>query len=276
MTLSVIMSVYKSDKDSYLQQALKSIWDDQTQKPSQIVLIIDGPLGKDLHDKISQWKTKLGKDLIILVNRQNLGLTKSLNRALGVATGDLIARMDADDISLPHRFETQINYLKEHPEVTILGGSIQEFDDSSDCLGVRKYPQTAEDVRRSIHKGNPLAHSSVMFRRSLYLDGNKYNEKFRKNQDLELWFRAVKSGYQINNLNDIIVKFRRNPAVFRRRGKGSAVMEFKIYVKGIYSLYGPYSFKYIYPFARFIFRLMPRDFIQKVYNSTLRKLILEK
>ena len=111
MQISVLMSVYKSEKPICIDRALRSVWDDQTMKPEEIILVQDGPLGKELMEVINLWKAKLGEHLVTLQNKANLGLTKSLNKGLVYAKGELIARMDSDDISHPMRFERQIKFL---------------------------------------------------------------------------------------------------------------------------------------------------------------------
>lgn len=150
MTISVLLSVYKSENPSYLDRALQSIWTDQTLKPNEIVLIEDGPLGDELLAIIQKWKDSLSNRLQILRNEQNLGLTKSLNKGIQYIKSDLIARMDSDDISEPTRFEKQVGYLEEHPEVDVVGGSLQEFNEGNDCLNIRHYPQTPEESRKYI------------------------------------------------------------------------------------------------------------------------------
>jgi glycosyltransferase involved in cell wall biosynthesis len=96
----------------------------------------------------------------------NGGLTKALNEGLKYVTGDLIARMDSDDISETHRFERQVAYLAAHPDVDIISGSLQEFDTEHECLNVRHYPQTHEECVKFIVKACPLAHPSVMIRKT--------------------------------------------------------------------------------------------------------------
>ena len=83
-TVSVLMSVYQSENAEYLHRSLQSVWDDQTLKPSQIVLIIDGPIGKELQQVVDSWKNKLGDVLCVVENEVNLGWTKSLNKGLNI------------------------------------------------------------------------------------------------------------------------------------------------------------------------------------------------
>lgn len=274
MKISVLMSVYKSEKPAYLDRSLQSVWDDQTIRPDEIVLVKDGPLGEDLSQVIDKWHSKLGDNLVILSNETNLGLTKSLNRGLKVAQGEYIARMDSDDISTPDRFRLQVDYLDSHPDIAVVGGSLQEFDNENECLNVRHYPQTNEDVKKYIYKASPLAHPTVMMRKSIFTNGLSYDERFRTSQDIALWFDVLVSGYKIGNIDDVTIKFRRDGDVFKRRSREKAKNELKIYLNGIHRLYGPITWRYIYPLARFCFRMMPVKIVKAIYGSKLRKAVL--
>lgn len=275
MSISVLMSVYKSEKADYLDRALRSVWTDQTLKPDEIVLIEDGPLGDELRRIITDWKSLLGERLVLLRNTKNLGLTKSLNKGLKVIKSDFIARMDSDDISHPLRFERQIKYLKEHPEISVVGGSLQEFDAAHECLNIRHYPLTNEMVISSICKASPLAHPTVMMRRTIFENGLSYNEKYRTSQDIALWFDVLCHGYKIGNVEDITIYFRRDSDMYRRRSKNKAWNEFKIYMNGISRLYGFLSWRYIFPIARLIFRLLPVSIVKWIYSSDMRKMVVE-
>ena len=187
MTISVLMSVYKSEKPEYLDEALASVWTEQTLKPQQIVLVEDGKLNDGLYAVIEKWQKKLGGVLVVHANKVNLGLTKSLNIGLGYVTSDLVARMDSDDISLPCRFEMQEKFLEEHPDVAVVGGAMQEFNSANPNVNVRHYPLTHDAVLRSIYKASPLAHPTVMMRMSMFREGGlRYDERFRTSQDLSL------------------------------------------------------------------------------------------
>lgn len=275
-TISVLMSVYHSEKAAYLNRSLQSVWDDQTLKPAQIVLIVDGPVGKELQEVVDSWQQKLGETLCVVKNDINLGLTKSLNKGLQYITSDYIARADSDDISLPNRFELQANYLNAHPHVDILGGSMQEFDETHECLNVRHYPLTHEEAVRYIVKASPLAHPSVMMRKKIFDYGLKYNEKYRTSQDIALWYDALMAGFHIGNIEDIILLFRQDGDVFKRRGRAKAWNEFKIYMNGIYRMKGLLTWKYAYPMARLAFRLMPDGIIKAIYQSSMRNRMLQK
>ena len=280
MTISVLLSVYKNEKPEYLSRALSSIWDDQTLKPSQIVLVEDGPIPAELEsivDGLQMRVNVLGVATATVVKLPvNGGLTKALNQGLKYATGDLIARMDSDDIADPKRFERQVAYLEEHPEVDIVGGSLQEFDRENECLNIRHYPLTHEEACRYIVKACPLAHPAVMMRRRIFDEGLWYDERYRMSQDIKLWFDAIMAGYRIGNIPEVVLYFRREGDVFRRRSRAKAWNEFKIYMNGIYRMKGLLTPAYIYPIARYCFRLLPPTVVKWIYGSKLRKKVLEK
>ena len=274
-SISVLISVYSKDTPQYLEEALQSIWSQQTLRPTQIVLIQDGPLPAPLQDVIAHWKSQLGQVLTLVSNPVNMGLTHSLNKAIKAATGNYIARMDSDDRSTPQRFEQQAAYLDNHPDIDIVGGCIQEFNAENPCLNIRQYPLTHQAVISMIHKASPLAHPTVMMRRRIFDNGLHYDERYRTSQDIVLWFDAIHQGYHIGNLPVIILHFRRADNVYQRRSKAKAWNEFLIYIKGINKLSGPFSLKYIYPLGRLCFRLMPISLIRRIYDSPIRRRITE-
>lgn len=280
MTISVLLSVYKNEKPESLSRALSSIWDDQTLKPSQIVLVEDGPIPAELESIVDGLQLRVNASGVATVTVVKLpvngGLTKALNQGLKYATGDLIARMDSDDIADPKRFERQVAYLEEHPEVDIVGGSLQEFDRENECLNIRHYPLTHEEACRYIVKACPLAHPAVMMRRRIFDEGLRYDEQYRMSQDIKLWFDAILAGYRIGNIPEVVLYFRREGDVFRRRSRAKAWNEFKIYMNGIYRMKGLLTPAYIYPIARYCFRLLPPTVVKWIYGSKLRKKVLEK
>lgn len=275
MTISVLMAVYFSEEAALLEASIRSVWKGQTLKPDEIVLVEDGPLGHELQEVIAQWKELLGERLVIVKNEKNLGLTKSLNKGLKVASGDLIARMDSDDISDPRRFERQVTFLESHPDIDIVGGSLQEFDEEHPNLRVRHYPLTHEEVIKYICKACPLAHPTVMMRRTIFDNGLRYNEKYRMSQDIALWFDTILAGYKIANVPEVTIYFRSEGDVFKRRSRAKAWNEFTIYMKGIYKMSGLFTLKYRYSIARFVFRLMPSGIVKKIYQSKLRLKLLD-
>ena len=279
MTISVLMSVYKSEKGEYLDRSLQSVWDDQTRKPEQIVLVEDGAIPEELELIIDSFQSRVNASgvakMVVVKLPVNGGLTKALNAGIKHVTGDLIARMDSDDISAPQRFELQEKFLLENPEIDILGGSMQEFDDEHECLNVRHYPLTHEDACKYIVKACPLAHPAVMMRRRIFDEGLHYDERYRMSQDIKLWYDAILAGYRMANLQEIILFFRQQGDVFRRRSRVKAWNEFKIYMNGIYRMHGLFTLAYRYPIARYVFRNLPPSLVKRIYESGMRKKVLE-
>lgn len=274
MSIAVVMSVYKKEKPEYLELAMKSLWSDQTLKPTQVIVVEDGGLTDELENVLEKWKEIIGQHYVCLKNKTNIGLTKSLNRGLSEVTCKYVARMDSDDICLPNRLECQNNYLEEHPEIGILGCNIQEIDENNNYTKLRYYPLRPEQVRNYIPKATPLQHSAVMMRSEIFKNGLAYNENYLMTQDLALWFDAIENGVNIANLPEILLLFRITKDTFSRRNKSKAIHEFKIYMKGIYRLNG-FSLKYIYPISRLIMRFLPSSFIKFIYDSRLRKMALK-
>ena len=273
MTISVLMSTYIKEKPEYLDVAIQSIWENQSRKPDQLVLVEDGPLTQELQNVVNKWKRIIGNKFAILANEQNKGLALSLNDGIAAATGELIARMDSDDIAMPNRLELEEAYMKAHEDVAILGGGLQEFNDIGTLDKIRLYPLSMKEIKKSIHKASPLGHPTVMFRRSFFDAGYKYSNKYYICEDIELWFKAIADGYIINNLPDILLKFRRNDAMLNRRGRQKAWSELLVYTHGIYKINGILTLKFLFPIMRFTFRLMPTFIIKAAYNSRLRKII---
>lgn len=279
LTISVLMSVYRSEKGEYLDRSLQSVWDDQTRKPEQIVLIEDGAIPEELELIIDSFQSRVNASgvakMVVVKLPVNGGLTKALNAGIKHVTGDLIARMDSDDISAPQRFELQEKFLRENSEIDILGGSMQEFDDEHECLNVRHYPLTHEDACKYIVKACPLAHPAVMMRRRIFDEGLHYDERYRMSQDIKLWYDAILAGYRMANLQEIVLYFRQQGDVFRRRSRVKAWNEFKIYMNGIYRMHGLFTLAYRYPIARYVFRNLPPSLVKKIYESGMRKRVLE-
>lgn len=270
--ISVIIATYKGEKPEYLDRAMRSIWDDQKRKPDEIVLVEDGPLTMGLCSVVDAWKEILESKLVVIEKPVNEGLAAALNDAIEVAHGDLIARMDSDDISLPDRFMLQEQYMDEHPEVDILGGSIREFNDEGTLSAVQRYPATMQEVLRTMYKASPLAHPTVMYRSSFFKAGYRYSSKYHICEDVTMWYDAAAGGRVINSLQDVLLEFRRNPSVMQRRSREKAWSEFLAYNDGISRLYGRFSYKYIYSFMRMCFRLMPASLVSLIYDSKLRRI----
>jgi glycosyltransferase involved in cell wall biosynthesis len=137
-----------------------------------------------------------------------LGLAGSLNLGLATANGALIARCDADDVCLPNRLDLQVQFLQEHPNIGILGGTMDIIDETGRTTGHRGYPLKHDDIARTMMLTNAMAHPTVMFRRDLPERFGPYDPTFRFSEDLELWLRWLNAGVRFANLPQTLLKYR--------------------------------------------------------------------
>jgi glycosyltransferase involved in cell wall biosynthesis len=203
--ISVIMSVYNGEK--YLREAIESILN-QTITDFEFIIVNDGSTDKSL-EIIQSFDDERIK---IINNEKNIGLTTSLNKALKEAKGEYIARQDADDISLPNRFEEQLKYFEKHSEVVLLGTMAYLIDKKEKIVGKRVV--LAKPSLKDIFKDNPFIHGSVMFKKEIVNHLGGYNELIRYSQDYELWLRIAKF-YDVQNLTQLLYKSRSHDANIR-------------------------------------------------------------
>lgn len=215
MKFSVLMSSYIKDKPEELQLALKSIWDDQSVKPAEIVMVKDGALTPELDAVIDEFSRRAPVKIVALP--QNGGLGRALAVGLTHCSYDYVARMDGDDISLPDRFEKQCNYIIAHPEVAICGGIIREFFGCVDnSIGKRVLPLRDIEIRQFVKKRNPFSHVSVFFRKENVLLAGNY-QHLSGYEDYWLWCRILAAGGVGANLPDELVLVRAGENMLKRR-----------------------------------------------------------
>jgi glycosyltransferase involved in cell wall biosynthesis len=116
---SVLMSIYSKENARYFDRAMTSIWDEQTVKPSEIILVEDGKLTDELYSSISQWKEKIGRTFRIVPLEKNVGLGDALNIGLQKCNYELVARMDTDDICVNNRFEKRLLVFRDHVDIDV-------------------------------------------------------------------------------------------------------------------------------------------------------------
>ena len=129
---SVLMSVYKNDDIDCIKQAIDSILN-QTLPANQIVIMVDGPITNAVYELLQEYENNI-LEIEIMYQSENRGLGITLNSGINICKYDYIARMDADDYSLPNRFEKQIKYLEKHPLIDVLGSNITEYDNSLNII----------------------------------------------------------------------------------------------------------------------------------------------
>lgn len=269
MKISVLLSLYAKENPIFFDLAMKSIWNDQTRKPDEVVLVEDGPITKELEDIVLKWTDIIGSSFKVVSLPKNQGLAVALNAGILSCTGDYIARMDTDDVSMPQRLEIQERTLIAYPNLAVLGGAMIEFN-SREEFPPRYMPLTKKEIRKAICKTSPFVHPSVCIRRDVLLNGFLFNPSCRRCQDLELWFRIIAAGYDVANVKNILLKFRKDENLYKKRRKSSWI-EFQISIKGIRLVYGLFTWRYVYPMIHYIFRLLPGSVVQTIYKGFILK-----
>lgn len=145
--------------------------------------------------------------ITVIRNDLNRGIAASLNQGWRQASGELIARMDADDVSLPQRLEHQVGFMESHPEVDVLGTGAELVDRGGEALGLAFRPQQHEELARKMYKECPFIHPSVMVRRRFYEALNGYDEHLRRSEDNDLWLRGYKR-FRFHNLQETLIRYR--------------------------------------------------------------------
>lgn len=215
---SICTSVYKNDKPEYVREALDSMLVHQNVKPSEIVLVQDGPVPDGLSTLLQEYEDKYPSVMHIIRLEKNGGLGNALRLGVENAKYDICARMDSDDICLPDRFEKQLYYLEVHPKVDIIGGQMTEFIDSPDnIIGHRDVPLTNEDIYEYMKSRCALNHVTVMFRKGAVLNAGNYQDWFW-NEDYYLWVRMMIEKCVFANIPDVVVNVRSGADQYARRG----------------------------------------------------------
>jgi len=200
------MSVYNGER--FLRKAIDSILAQSYQDFE--FLIINDASTDTTQDILNEYAAKDSR-IHVINNEVNIGLTASLNKGLAVAKGQFIARMDADDISLPSRFKKQVRFLQENPVVLVVGSWIAYIDENDkETMKVIKFPLYSQEISHLlINKiNNNIAHSAAMFRKKEILTLGGYRTLFVRSQDYDLWLRLSECGDVFANLPEKLLLHR--------------------------------------------------------------------
>lgn len=213
---SVCMSVYKNDNTTDFAEAVISIFK-QTFPPDEIVLVVDGPVPEIMHNTIDALKKKTGIMKVIQLE-QNMGHAIARQTGLKAARNELCAVMDADDISVPDRFEKQLKAFEEHPEVSVVGGLIHEFIHKIDnVVGTRIVPENDADIKDYLKSRCPMNLVTVMLKKSDVMKVGGYLDWYCE-EDYYLWIRLALGGYKFYNIQENLVNVRVGKEMYQRRG----------------------------------------------------------
>ncbi|OGH22597.1 MAG: hypothetical protein A3F31_04935 [Candidatus Levybacteria bacterium RIFCSPHIGHO2_12_FULL_38_12] len=199
--VSVIMSAHNAEK--YAGQAIDSILN-QTYSKFEFIIVDDA--STDSTPRILKDFKKKDKRIILVQNKNNLGLTKSLNKALKIARGKYIIRIDADDWAYPDRIKLQVDLMERRPDVVVSGSYIEVCDKNLKTKYIRKYQLDDASIRKHMFRYSPFAHPATIWRVDV-LRKERYNERLEVSQDYELYFRVGVLG-KFMNLDKPLLKLR--------------------------------------------------------------------
>lgn len=260
--ISVIMGAYNCSKT--VEKAIDSILE-QTYKDWEFIICDDG--STDNTWQVLKEKSAGHPNIVLLKNEINSGLAATLNRCIDIASGEFLARQDADDLSLPTRFEEQISYLEGNKGISVLGAYIGLFSDKQGRWGIIRLP---ESPRLSDWlMDTAVAHASVMMRRNDVVAAGKYNPSALRVEDYDLWSRMISKGYQIRTLPRMLYDVHWNFSDYRRKKIKYRFIEAKFKFHAYRRLKVPY-YHYVFLLKIAISAVLPRLFLYYYHKIVYR------
>ena len=265
---SVAMAVYRNDNAVDFAEAVRSIYDSQIVKPSEIIIVIDGPIPESLETTLESLKKDIG--IIKFVRfEKNQGHAAVRQAGLEAASFDLVAVMDADDISVPQRFELQLEAFAKHPEASVIGGQIKEFiEKPSNIVGERIVPEKDDEIKLYLKSRCPMNLVTVMYRKKDVAAVGGFMDWYCE-EDYYLWIRLAENDYKFFNVSDNLVNVRVGKEMYQRRGgwkyfKSEARLQAYMLKHGVISL------------PRYIYNTLGRFVVQVAMPNRLRGFIFQK
>ena len=198
--ISLVLPLFNPRHD-HLKECLDSIFD-QEFKDFELVVVDDS--NKEMNNE-ELFNSFPADRIQYHMNERPIGLQASLNLGIKNSKGAFIARMDGDDICKKNRLSTQINFLEENPNISVVGSNCITIDSNGNDVGKRTYPSSNKDIKNSFF--NPIAHPSVMFQKNFFDKYGLYDET-NEIEDWELWLRTLKMGGQLANIQEDLLKLR--------------------------------------------------------------------
>jgi hypothetical protein len=212
---SLLVSVYDGDRPGYVRRALRSAVGDQTVRPDQVVVVRDGQVRDELAQCLDDFRVASPVPVTFVPLRRGVGLGPALDRGLEASWFDVIARMDADDVAMPYRFEVEMPLIAD---ADIVGSGLLEFvDDTDEIVGERVPPTDPGQIQRYARMHDPFNHPTVVYRRDAVLAAGGYGD-LPLMEDYALFARMLMSGARAVNVAEPLVFYRVGAQAFKRRG----------------------------------------------------------
>ena len=212
---SLLVSVYDGDRPEHIRRAMRSAVDDQTVRPDQVVIVRDGPVRDELARCLDEVQETSPVPVTFVPLGQRGGLGPALDRGLAASWFDVVARMDADDVAMPHRFEVELPLISD---ADIVGAGLLEFTgDTDEIVGQRVPPTDPARIQRYARMHDPFNHPTVVYRRAAVLAAGGYGD-LPLMEDYALFARMLQGGARAVNVPEPLVYYRVGPEAFKRRG----------------------------------------------------------
>jgi glycosyltransferase involved in cell wall biosynthesis len=212
---SLLLPVYAGDSAAHFAKAFTSSVTDQARRPDDVVVVQDGPISDDLAAAIETVRSTSPVAVNFVRLPQNVGLARALTTGLEHCQHDVVARMDADDISLPSRFERQMVWIDDGYD--LVGTGMFEFDESGRVLGRREPPTDEAEIKSSSRFKDPFNHPTVVYRRTAVARAGGYRD-LALMEDYWLFARMILSGARVANIGDPLLMYRVDSGAYGRRG----------------------------------------------------------
>ena len=258
--LSVVMATYK-ENPVFLKTCIDSVLN-QTFRDFEFLMTIEpDETNMDFLDGVAKTDSRIK----ILENTSRLGVAGSRNRAILESSGKYIALIDGDDYCAPDRFEKQLSFLEDNPDVSVVGSNMYLIDENDNIIGERKYPELHEDIKRRFLLTMAVANPSVILRRRDIAEVGLFEDKFYKAEDFELWLRFLANNKRMYNLQENLVYYRIQDNSNRKRG----ILHFKnVYIsrKKYSKLIWPLRIRVLSLLLFFLVSCIPNVFLNYLLN----------
>lgn len=254
---SVLLPVYAGDRPAWLREAFESVTTGQELPPSEVVLVRDGPVNGELQATIDDLTASSEIPVVYVPLAQNVRLARALDEGLKHCSHEIVARADADDICRPNRFAVQIPLMSN---LDLLGSAVLEFSTAPDGRQFkepRPRPETAAEIRDYAPFHNPFNHPSVVYRRSAVAAAGGY-EDMPLMEDYWLFLRMIHAGARVANTAEVLVNYRVEDSLFKRRGGWQALRSDWVFQRRIHKLGTTTTLQYLRNLAvRSAYRVVP-------------------
>ena len=267
---SALICVYEGASAEFFVPAVESLYH-QTLPPAEIIVVGDGPLNPALDAAIAKFQ-KQHTNFHFYARKTNQGIGAASNYGIKKAQYDLIAKMDADDISVPDRVAKQVAEFDADPDLAMLGGQLAEFanNDPRQIVSRREVPLESADIKQFARRRSPMNNPTIMFRKSAVLSVGGYPELNRA-EDYLLFVKMIAAGQKLKNLPDVLVNYRLGTDNTKRRKSWRHTKEMIHARKEAYKLGVASWFDYQYMKAAFVaLYIIPDKLSEKIYKKRLR------